>query len=196
MNSIEAHLVTKAYPWTNGGGGDTGLIRQEAGKCFLGLIDTLGHGQEASAAAERAKDFIETHFRTDLVSLTQDLHRHLAGDRGAVAAFCRIDIATGEMLSVGIGNITVKVFGTAAETLVFKDGIIGYIAPTPSERRIQLFPGDILIMHSDGIHSHFNAVDCSDLLPGSAESIATGILERFGKLNDDASCIALKYLLS
>ncbi|WP_417069503.1 SpoIIE family protein phosphatase [Niveibacterium terrae] len=196
MTIIDAHMVTRPYPWPDSGGGDTGLIRQEEGMCFLGLIDTLGHGQEAFAAAERAKNFLEINFREDLVPLMQRLHKYLESDRGAVAAFCRIDIATGEMLTVGIGNITVKTFGTNPETFVFKDGILGYIAPTPTERETHLFPGDILVIHSDGIRSHFSAIDCSDILPGSAESISTGILKRFSKQNDDASCIILKYLPS
>jgi hypothetical protein len=105
-----------------------------------------------------------------------------------------MDIDTGDLMYVGVGNIAVKILGPRAFSFVPRDGVIGYVMPTPREQHRKLYAGDTLVMYSDGIKEHFDPLDCSGLLNGTAESIAGGLLQQFGKKDDDASCIALRYL--
>ena len=122
------------------------------------------------------------------------LHACLRGTRGAVAALCRLDIKTGKVIYVGMGNITVRVLGPRNSRLVSRDGIVGYMMSTPKEQTLKLFTEDVLVMYSDGIKEHFELSESPGILTGTAKSIAVGLLNQFGKRNDDASCIALKYL--
>ena len=62
------------------------------------------------------------------------------------------------------------------------------------EQTLKLFAGDVLVMYSDGIKEHFELSEYPGILTGNAKSIAVGLLNQFGKQNDDVSCIALKYL--
>jgi negative regulator of sigma-B (phosphoserine phosphatase) len=86
------------------------------------------------------------------------------------------------------------VLGARAFRFVSGDGIVGYIMSTVREQTLTLLVGDVLVMHSDGIKEHFELSECPGILTGDAKSIATGLLRQFGKENDDASCIALRYL--
>ena len=72
--------------------------------------------------------------------------------------------------------------------------IVGYMMSTVKEQTVKLLAGDVLVMHSDGIKEHFELSECPEILSGTAESIATALLEQFWKQNDDASCIVLRYL--
>lgn len=193
MGRVDYHFVFRALLGAATECGDTGIIKVCDNKCFLGLVDVLGHGKDAYMIACLASDYLEGHYYDDLVIMMKGLHEHLKGTRGIVAALCRIDINTGDLMYVGIGNICVKIMGPRPFTFVPRDGIIGYVMPSPREQCRKLYSGDTLVMYSDGIREHFNPLDCAGLFNGTAESIAIGLLKQFGKKDDDASCIALKY---
>lgn len=173
--------------------GDISVIKEYDNQYFIALIDVLGHGLEARKVALLAKSFLEHNYEKDIIELMKGLHEHLKGTRGAVAAICRLNVLTGELTYVGIGNITVRILGINSMRFIPKDGVVGYIISTPKKYVTKIHGGDILIMYSDGIKEHFNEFDCDGLLSQDAAEIASGILKKFGKQNDDASCIALKY---
>lgn len=174
--------------------GDTGVIKEFDGQCFLALVDVLGHGSEAHEVAITAQAYLEQNCCNEPVEVMQGLHTCLKGTRGAVAAICRLDTETGELIYVGMGNIVVRVLGPRAVRFVSRDGILGYMMSTVKKHNLKLLAGDILVMYSDGIKEHFELSGFPQMLKGTAESIATGLLRHFGKENDDASCIVLKYL--
>jgi len=190
--NVDCHYVFRALLGAPSECGDAGIVKIDHDRCFLGLVDVLGHGKRAYDVACFAQDYLDRHWTDDLVRLMRGLHEHLRGTLGAVAAFCRLDSSTGELAHVGIGNITVRMLGPRAFKMVSRDGVIGYRIPSVKEEKRIFYPSDILVMHSDGIREHFNILDCPGLLSGNAETIAKGILEKFGKQDDDASCIAMR----
>ena len=194
MSRIDYHLVKRALTLRETDCGDTGVIKEFNGQCFLALVDVLGHGSEAYDVALIAQKYLEQNYGNELVDVVQGLHACLKGTRGAVAAVCRLDTKSGELIYVGIGNITVRVLGPRTSRFVSGDGIIGYQITTPREQKLKLFAGDVLVMYSDGIKEHFDLSESPGILTGTAKSIAGGLLNQFGKNNDDASCIALRYL--
>ena len=194
MSKADCHLVKRALTRREAECGDTGVIKEVDGRCFLALVDVLGHGREAHAVAVTAQTYLEQDCFKEPVEVMQGLHTCLKGTRGAVAAICRLDIATGELVYAGMGNIVVRVLGPRAVRFVSRDGVVGYIMSTPKQQTVKLLAGDVLVMHSDGIKEHFELFGRPDILSGTAESIATALLDQFWKQNDDASCIVLKYL--
>ena len=58
---------------------------------------------------------------------------------------------------------------------------------------MQLYDGDILVLHTDGISSLFELGDYPDLLRNDAKTLATHIIHQFGKEEDDAASIVLRY---
>ena len=194
MSKVDYHLVKRALTLKETDCGDTGVIQEFNGHCFLALVDVLGHGSEAHTVALSAQKYLEQNYRQELIDVMDGLHGCLRDTRGAVAALCRLDTETGELIYVGIGNITVRVLGPRSARFIPRDGIVGYMMSTPKEQTLKLFAGDVLVMYSDGIKEHFEPSECRGILMGNAKSIAFGLLNQFGKKNDDASCIALRYL--
>jgi negative regulator of sigma-B (phosphoserine phosphatase) len=194
MSRVDCYLVKRALTLRETECGDTGVIKEFDGQCFLALVDVLGHGSEAHTAALSAQKYLEQNYRQELIDVMQGLHACLMGTRGAVAAICRLDIKTGKLIYVGVGNIAVRVLGPRNSRFVSRDGIVGYMMSTLKEQTLKLFAGDVLVMHSDGIKEHFELSKSPGILTGTAKSIAVELLNQFGKRNDDASCIALKYL--
>lgn len=195
MASIDLGMCYQAILGPEWECGDIAVIKQYDNQCFIALIDVLGHGSAAREVALSAKSYLEDNYKSILVELMNGLHQHLKGTRGAVAAMCHLDILSGELTYVGMGNITVRILGVKPTRLTPKDGIVGYKMTTPQMLNIKLHPEDIIIMYSDGIKEHFDIVECIGLFKEDAQDIAIGILRQFGKKNDDESCVVLKYLI-
>lgn len=174
--------------------GDLGYVREYDQRCFICLIDILGHGSSAQHIAATAEAYLEANYRNALIDIINGLHQHLYGSRGGVGLLCCLDIPSGKLEYTGIGNITGRIIGINQNRLLSKDGILGYGSIHPVIYECNFTQRDLLLLHSDGITEHFNSFDYSQLFVGDAESIATGILDELGKKNDDASCIVLKYV--
>lgn len=172
--------------------GDLCFFQEYGDNCFMALIDVLGHGSEARAVAIMAEKCLQECYQKDLISVMNQLHEYLRGTRGAVASICLFNKETRCLSHVGIGNITVRLFGSKPTRMVSRDGVIGYGTIRPKASEVMLSPGDILMMHSDGIKEHFDAIECVGLLKGDAESITLGMMDKYGMKNDDSSCLILK----
>ena len=194
MTSVDVHYISRPLLRYEDENGDLGVIISEGSNYFLGLIDVLGHGRDAHQVALIAGEYLKANSENELTAMIKGLHEALRGTRGAVGAVCRIDLETGNLCYSGVGNITVKILGPRPFTLVPREGIIGYMIPTPRELHHKLVPGDVLAMYSDGIKEHFDVLEYAGLLNNSASGIAELLLEQFGKRDDDASCIVLKML--
>ncbi|MBN1843858.1 MAG: SpoIIE family protein phosphatase [Deltaproteobacteria bacterium] len=173
--------------------GDTGIIKEFDSKIFIGIIDVLGHGEGTHEIALTCEDFLGKNYRQDLVKTMEGLHRHIRGSRGAVAGLCLLDLKTGDLKYVGMGDITARKFGSSNITIISRAGVVGYVMPTPREERLKLYDGDVLVLYIDGVKKHFDMEDYPELISDNARTIATRIIERFGKEADDALCIALRY---
>lgn len=194
MPSADCHLIKRSLVSSPDACGDTGVIEQADATCFIALVDVLGHGREACELANIIRIYLTEHHGEAPVPLLEALHAHIKGSRGAVAAVCRIDTASGVVRYAGVGNITTRIFGVAPFQFLPRDGVIGYMMPHPVEQTRRLTPRDVLMMYSDGLKTHFDLLDCPDLLLGSAREIAEKALRTFGKHDDDASCLVLRYI--
>ena len=125
--------------------------------------------------------------------IDEDLDKQLRGSRCAVAGLCLLDLETGELKYVGMGNITARIFGSSNVKLIPSLGIVGYAMPSLKEDKIKLHNGAVLVLHTDGVQEHFGLYDYPELLRQNAKTIANNIIEKFGKSEDDALCIALRY---
>ncbi|WP_163292628.1 SpoIIE family protein phosphatase [Desulfovibrio sp. JC022] len=194
MNSVDCHLIKKSLLIHEDECGDAGYVRQENRSCFFALIDGLGHGRPANIASNAARHYLESNDALELTEMMQGMHEALVGTRGAVAALCRLNLNTGRMDYIGVGNICTRVFGGIENfRFVPSDGVVGYHLPTLREKSVSLSPGDVVMLYSDGIKESFEEFECPGLLVGSAEDIAGRVFSNFYKGDDDGSCLVVRY---
>ncbi len=174
--------------------GDTGIIKEFDNKVFIGIVDVAGHGEDAGKAVLLCRDSLEKDYRQDLATIIDNLHQQMQElKQEAVAGLCLLDLKTGELTFAGVGNVVARKFGSSNVSIVPRSGIIGYVMPSIREEKMILRGGDILVLYTDGVKDHFDLEDYPELLVDNAETVATYIINQFGKVEDDAACIALRY---
>jgi serine phosphatase RsbU (regulator of sigma subunit) len=177
--------------------GDCHIVKPVADGVLVSVLDGLGHGREARDAADMAVLILEEHPDWPLETLLQRCHESLARTRGAVMTLARLNTAHGELTWVGIGNVEAALLRGDTQThpasvrVVLRGGLVGYQLPHLQPSRLGIFPGDVLVMVTDGIAPEFH----DTVLRGDPpQQIADGILKRHFKGNDDALVLVLRYV--
>lgn len=168
-----------------------------AGLCAF-VADGLGHGDLAAKAAQAAVQTFRGRIAASpvgasAVAIAQAIHGSLRSTRGAAIAIAAIDFAARRLHYVGIGNISgVLLTGGHCQHLVSHNGTAGAEARKFQEFTYA-FPRDAwLIMHSDGVATHWKL----DAYPGILQrdpAIVAGVLHRdFTRRRDDSTVLALR----
>lgn len=173
--------------------GDAGIIKEFNHKIFITLFDVLGHAsKDTYKIAQRIAQYLEKNYQKELIEIIKGLHEYMAGSRGAAIGLGLLDLKTGELKYVGVGNIVARKFGSSTVRIIPRSGVVGYIMPEPKEEIIRLYDGDILVLYTDGVKESFELEEYPELLKDDAKTIATHLIHQFGKEEDDAACIALR----
>lgn len=206
MRTGDAYIVrTGVVEWAAAGrpypgeseSGDWYAVRPVHGGLLAAVIDGLGHGREAAAAARAASDVFGHGALESLPRLITDAHRALKGTRGAVVAAAVFAPESNHLEWSGIGNV--EGFLVRADPaanpqrryLLSRGGILGS-EPFPELRteHLQVGPGDTLVLATDGILSSFpEAVD-----PARPPAVNAGrILEGYARDTDDALILVARF---
>ena len=189
--SMGAVCVPKAGEMACGDG--WALLRYGAVHTLL-VVDGLGHGMEAAAAANAAIDIALRQAQgLSAVDLIARLHAGLRATRGAAGAAVVLDMAQASGSLCGIGNISIAVrhAGTTRK-LVSHNGILGYQGHKPQEFPFAFPPGALLIAHSDGLDTRWRVEDYPGL-ENAHPGLIAGILYRdHNRGRDDATALALR----
>jgi negative regulator of sigma-B (phosphoserine phosphatase) len=164
---------------------------------LFGVIDGLGHGEAAQAAALRAVAIVEDGRSEPLDVVMQRCHRALTETRGVAMTLARIDFDTDTLSWIGIGNVTADLVvkrPTGVEirsSALLAGGIVGYRMPnTLLTHQVAIAPGDLLVIASDGIaEDHLDSIDFA----AQATTIAEQLVGRYGKESDDALVLAARH---
>jgi len=173
--------------------GDAVVIRPLEQGLFVAIVDVLGHGPEAHELTHVIDTYLTRYGSSDVSGLMTRLHQHLKGSRGAAVGLCAIDATTGRIDYAGIGNTTIRRFGKTETRLVSQAGVLGQNMRTPLHQIIQLEPGDLIVLYTDGVSDRFTSDDYPGVLHHAPKEAANNIVQRFGKDHDDAACIAVRY---
>ena len=177
--------------------GDLHLVRAVRSGVLVSVVDGLGHGAEAAAAARAAVAALSRYADESVLPLLSRCHEALHGTRGVVMNVAVFDRADASMTWLGVGNVEGVLLYTdpaargARTTLMTRGGIVGSELPRLRAEVISLTPGDTLIFATDGIKDGF-----SDGLPAEAapQQLADHILARHGKGTDDALVLVARYV--
>lgn len=178
--------------------GDLAVVALLAEGALVAGIDGLGHGTEAARAAGRAAEVVRRSSSQDLVGLVHRCHAALADTRGAAISLAFVSPAKSEVTWLGVGNVEGRVLsGNPSATrpkgsLALERGVPGHELPAVKTATIDVRPGDVLVLATDGIESAF--ADAPDI-SGSTQAISERILAEYGKSpDDDALVVAVRYL--
>lgn len=177
--------------------GDSFVVKRWGENLLVGLIDGLGHGEAAHAAAEAARHYVESHFAQPLDALFRGAGLACASTRGVVMALARFDSAASETSSTlrfaSVGNVEARVFG-ALQSMSFmvRRGVLGHNAPAPIVTNHPWRPEYSMVLHTDGVRSRWTLSDFPDLAGQPPETIAQGLLYALAKDEDDATVLVVR----
>jgi phosphoserine phosphatase RsbX len=172
--------------------GDVYLVEEYAdGLVLASVIDGLGGGEEAERAARLAAQTLRQNPDAPLQDLIRRSHAALHSTRGAVIGLLRLELAAAQATYTGIGNIGAQVYSRRPIKPISKNGILGFRLPSLLELRYTYDPGDLFVLYSDGVSSHF-AQDSKLDLRQTPQQLAEQVLAKYGKLTDDATVLVIR----
>jgi anti-sigma regulatory factor (Ser/Thr protein kinase) len=173
--------------------GDAFVVKQWAESALVGIMDGLGHGQFAHRAAQAARQYVESHYDQPLDEVFRGVGRACRATRGVVMALARFDWGRDRLTFASVGNIEVRVFPDSRQfSFSIRRGVIGLNAPNAVVTD-HPWPSDhMLVLHSDGLRTHWGWKD----FPGVADQPATALAQEFLRLlakeEDDATVIVAR----
>src|SRR6266404_4238309 len=95
--------------------GDLHLVKPVRDSVLLAVVDGLGHGNEAIAAARAARAALENHADEPLGELVRHCHEELVRTRGVVMTVATLSPSPGHLTWLGVGNVEAALFHTGRE---------------------------------------------------------------------------------
>ncbi len=177
--------------------GDRYLVTTTPDGALVAVVDGLGHGADAADAAKVAVRSLERHAHQPVIALVRDCHHSLRGTRGAVISVASFTARDQAMTWLGVGTVEGLLLRAQAtsprrESLLLRGGVVGVHLPALAAEIVPVTPGDTLILTTDGVRSDFSNERLSHQDP--PPKLADYILARWGKQNDDALVLVVRYL--
>ena len=177
--------------------GDVHLFKPLPDGLLLAVIDGLGHGTEAAAAAAIALGVLNRLAGEPLDVLFRQCHESLVRTRGVTMTAAWLQPVQGRLTWMGVGNVEGMQLRTGRAPQipvarpVIRSGIVGYHLPSLQPSTTSVLPGDVLAFASDGLNAGFGEALLTDEPP---QRLAEQTLERCFKGTDDALLLVAKYL--
>jgi anti-sigma regulatory factor (Ser/Thr protein kinase) len=173
--------------------GDAFVIKVWAESVLAGVIDGLGHGQFAHRAAQTARQYVEAHFDQPLDQVFRGTARACRATRGVVMALVRFDWGVGRVQVASVGNIEVRAFPPSHDLkFPVRRGVIGLNAPAALVTERPWSPEATMVIHSDGLRTHWAWEDLPGLAGQTAGAAAESLLRALAREQDDATVIVVR----
>lgn len=194
--SVEWGLATKCRRG-EATSGDLAVVAMRPEGALVAGIDGLGHGVEAAHAARMAGAIVNESQTQDLELLVQRCHLALRGTRGAAISVAFLSCLHSTITWLGVGNVEGRVLSPdpgrwrLRGSLPLGRGLPGHELPKMMTATLEVRPGDVLVLATDGIAAAFaDSLDIS----GSTQVISERIVADHWRRSDDALVLAVRYL--
>jgi negative regulator of sigma-B (phosphoserine phosphatase) len=177
--------------------GDLHLVAPFERGALAAVIDGLGHGPKAAIAARAASAALSQRPEAPVTDLIQLCHEELKSTRGAVLSLASFDATRGVVTWVGVGDVEGVLLRASEpatggrESILLRNGVVGYRLPPLREAVWPIAAGDTLIFATDGVGHAFTATIAGARSP---QKIADDIIADHGKSTDDALVLVVRYL--
>jgi phosphoserine phosphatase RsbX len=195
-HGIEWCVVSRAVPGENVSG-DLHIVVPARDGLLVGVVDGLGHGDEATAAAQKAVAVLSAHCDEPVVALIRRCHEALRTTRGAAMTILALNPSDRTAAVVGVGNVEMVLVRAdlaarpARESALLRNGVVGYRLPPLQAGVLDVAPGDVVVFATDGVREDFgDGVTTTEALPRLVDRI---LAQKF-RGTDDALVLACKVL--
>ncbi len=175
--------------------GDGWAIAEDGGGTTVTVVDGIGHGAYASAAADAAVHTLAED-PADLDGYLSRANAAMRGTRGAVLAVCRLEPGRGEMRCLSVGNIGGGILRAGQQRTVMPcRGAVG-TAAVPPPAKITCYPwlpGSTLVLWTDGLASHIDLAGHAGLLRHDPAIAAAALHRDHSHNRDDATVVVVRY---
>jgi phosphoserine phosphatase RsbX len=193
---VEWSVASRAIPG-QAVSGDLHVVSAFAQGVLIGVVDGLGHGDEATLAARTAVNVLAENAGESVITLVHRCHRALLNTRGAVMTLVSINTHDDTATMLGIGNVEAALLRAnpqgvrPRESVLLRGGVVGYQLPALHASLVPFAPGDLLVFATDGVREDF-----SDLLNAqdAPAELVDRIMSRKFRGTDDGLVLACKYL--
>ena len=195
-SGVEWSVASRAFPG-QAVSGDLHVVAPWSGGVLIGVVDGLGHGEDATAAARVAVDVLEQHAGEPVVALVQHCHRALRETRGVVMTLLSIDTSEESMTAIGVGNVETALQRADPRatppraSVLLRNGVVGYQLPALQSDVLPIAPGDTVVFATDGVREDFG--DMINLVDPLPQLVGKIISEKF-RGTDDGLVLAFKYV--
>jgi serine phosphatase RsbU (regulator of sigma subunit) len=171
--------------------GDDWLVDLRPPGALAAVIDGLGHGQRAATPSTAAVAALRASTARDPITLIEVAHKALARTRGAVMTVALLDTTAGQLHWAGVGNVRAILLHAdgSREHMHAFGGVVGYRLPRLRAFTTALYPGDTLVLATDGLRSSFT----DGITPDQpAEALARSLLATYKRGHDDALVLVIR----
>lgn len=173
--------------------GDAWGASRHADGVTVMVADGLGHGLLAHEASREAVSLLETQGADAASRLLEDAHGRLRATRGAAIAIARCELPARRVTFAGAGNITGTFAGLGLRrSMVSHSGIVGHKIHSAREVAYDWPEHALLVMHSDGLESHWDLASYPGLTVRHPALIAAVLYRDFARGRDDVTVVVLR----
>ncbi len=174
--------------------GDQGGWWQEGSTVHLLMVDAMGYGVEAERTALMAKDYVAAHLNDSVDAVFSGCDEQLRRTRGVTMAYGRVDSEQATLTFAGVGNCAgvIQRNDGSLTKLICDIGIVGSGFSSLTPISLPVFPGDLVVLHTDGIRERMHFTNYARDPSVECGRLADRIVADWGKSIDDIGLLIMK----
>jgi anti-sigma regulatory factor (Ser/Thr protein kinase) len=173
--------------------GDAWMLSHAAEGFAAMLADGLGHGHFAAEEANPAIGAAVGVGQNGCAKTLATVHDRIRHTRGVAAAVAEVTLARRVMTFAGVGNIAAAIVDNGSiRQAVSHNGTLGHQARVFREYTYPWPEGAMLVMHSDGLTSHWSLARYPGLHLRDPTLIAAVLYRDYSRGRDDVTVVVAK----
>lgn len=174
--------------------GDGWAVAETGSASTVAVVDGLGHGVNASLAADAALAVLADD-PADLDGYLARANAAMRDTRGAAVMVCRLEPDHGEMRCLSVGNVSGSILcQSGPHAIVATRGAVGSES-VPPRARITCYPwppGAVLALWTDGLASHIDLARYAGLCTRDPAIAAAALHRDYSTERDDSTVVVVR----